>query len=215
MKSGEARTQAAPRCLAKSSRTTGTSSLGTCMIVSGYEERVRQVLAHYEAQGEDEAVAEDEAALSDQAAVSEFPQEHRLDLVPQQSEPLLLSHEGGRRPAEEELDCPFERLDESMGRILAFLEAAEAEVGRAVQKVRWMQSHRGRPVPSGRGSACSPGYRLPAAAVAGAPQTASIASRRSRRMSSPFSSPMEIRIPPRSTRDLDPSTHVSAEWVIE
>lgn len=43
------------------------------------EERVQRVLAHYEAQTEDEAVAEDEAAFEDKAqAVMEIP----LELVP-------------------------------------------------------------------------------------------------------------------------------------
>ncbi len=43
------------------------------------EERVRRVLAHYEAQTEEEAVAEDEAALDPlRATVMEVP----VDLVP-------------------------------------------------------------------------------------------------------------------------------------
>jgi phosphoglycolate phosphatase-like HAD superfamily hydrolase len=43
------------------------------------EQRVRKVIAHYEAQTEDEAVAEDEAMLQDQSqAVMEIP----MELVP-------------------------------------------------------------------------------------------------------------------------------------
>jgi hypothetical protein len=53
------------------------------------EERVRQVLCHYEQQGEEEAVAEDEAAFEDpKQTVIEVPQE----LVPAIRE-LIAKHE--------------------------------------------------------------------------------------------------------------------------
>jgi hypothetical protein len=52
------------------------------------EERVRRVIAHYEAQTEDEAVAEDEAAFEDQTqTIMEIPYE----LVPFVRE-LLAKH---------------------------------------------------------------------------------------------------------------------------
>lgn len=54
------------------------------------EERVRRVLAHYEAQTEEEAVAEDEAAWEDQTqTLIEIPNE----LVPIVRE-LLAKHQG-------------------------------------------------------------------------------------------------------------------------
>ncbi|MSS72030.1 MAG: hypothetical protein EXS64_11135 [Candidatus Latescibacteria bacterium] len=54
------------------------------------EEKVRRVLAHYEAQAEDEAVAEDEAAFEDQTqTVMEIPNE----LVPVVRE-LIAKHQG-------------------------------------------------------------------------------------------------------------------------
>ena len=54
------------------------------------EQRVRKVIAHYEAQTKDEAVAEDEAALQDQTqTVMEIPTE----LVPVVRE-LIAKHHG-------------------------------------------------------------------------------------------------------------------------
>jgi hypothetical protein len=56
------------------------------------EERVRQVLRHYEQQGEEEAVAEDDAAFEDPAqTMIEVPR----DLVPAIRE-LIAKHERGR-----------------------------------------------------------------------------------------------------------------------
>ena len=53
------------------------------------EERVRQVLAHYEEQSEDEAMAEDEAAFEDSTqTVMEVP----IDLVPAVRE-LIAKHQ--------------------------------------------------------------------------------------------------------------------------
>jgi len=58
------------------------------------EQRVRKVIAHYEAQTEDEAVAEDEAMLHDQTqTVMEIPTE----LVPAVRE-LIAKHHGKHSP---------------------------------------------------------------------------------------------------------------------
>ena len=58
------------------------------------EQRVRTVIAHYEAQTEDEAVAEDEAILQDQTqTVMEIPTE----LVPVVRE-LIAKHDGKHSP---------------------------------------------------------------------------------------------------------------------
>jgi len=55
------------------------------------EERVRQILSHYEQQGEEEAVAEDEAAFEDPTqTMIEVPRE----LVPAIRE-LIAKHESG------------------------------------------------------------------------------------------------------------------------
>ncbi|MGH8513327.1 MAG: hypothetical protein ACREV8_05185 [Gammaproteobacteria bacterium] len=57
------------------------------------EERVRRVLAHYEAQTEEEAFAEDEATFEDQTqTVMEIPSE----LVPAVRE-LIARHEGEKK----------------------------------------------------------------------------------------------------------------------
>ncbi len=54
------------------------------------EQRVQNVIAHYEAQTEDEAVAEDEAMLQDQSqAIMEIP----VELVPMVRE-LIAKHYG-------------------------------------------------------------------------------------------------------------------------
>ncbi|HRD50064.1 MAG: hypothetical protein JNK95_07895 [Candidatus Competibacter sp.] len=46
------------------------------------EQRVRKVIAHYQAQTEDEAIAEDEAMLQDQSqAVMEIPMEQVINPV--------------------------------------------------------------------------------------------------------------------------------------
>ncbi len=58
------------------------------------EQRVRKVIAHYEAQTEDEAVAEDEAMLQNQSqAVMEIP----MELVPTVRE-LIAKHYGKHSP---------------------------------------------------------------------------------------------------------------------
>jgi hypothetical protein len=58
------------------------------------KQRVRKVIAHYEAQTEDEAVAEDEAILQDQSqAVMEIP----MELVPVVRE-LIAKHYGKNSP---------------------------------------------------------------------------------------------------------------------
>jgi len=55
------------------------------------EQRIQKVIAHYEAQSEDEAVTEDEAMLQDQSqAVMEIP----MELVPLVRE-LIAKHYGG------------------------------------------------------------------------------------------------------------------------
>lgn len=56
------------------------------------EERVRQVISHYEEQTEEEAVAEDEAILEDDAlALMEIPKE----LVPSVRE-MIAKHQAGK-----------------------------------------------------------------------------------------------------------------------
>ena len=58
------------------------------------DKRVQKVIAHYEAQTEEEAVAEDEAAFEDQTqTVMEIPTE----LVPMVRE-LIAKHQGTGRP---------------------------------------------------------------------------------------------------------------------
>ena len=60
------------------------------------EQRVQQVLAHYESQTEDEAVAEDEAAFADQTqTVMEIP----IALVPVVRELLAKYYGDNRVPA--------------------------------------------------------------------------------------------------------------------
>jgi len=57
------------------------------------EERVRRVLAHYEAQTEEEAVAEDEAAFEDQSqTVMEVPNE-----LVQTVRELIAKHQGVKK----------------------------------------------------------------------------------------------------------------------
>ena len=63
------------------------------------EQRVRKVIAHYEAQTEDEAVAEDEAMLQDQSqAVMEIP----MELVPIVRE-LIAKHHSKYSPPNQAL----------------------------------------------------------------------------------------------------------------